>query len=174
MNLTSNIQINLITTTTLPFKGNSSIYNLLLELIDKNVEIPPPVGKGQIMDLVCKIFSNPKYESEKNKITEIIISIDKKKGTTIIKLINLIKNFRPDDETFINSNYTLLSNALELSPKNYLDNLLNSVSDLKEKITNTLNKTNPLELLKSIKELITKKGGVKNKISKKIVKKSTK
>ena len=103
MNLTSNIQINLITTSTLPLKGNSSIYNLLLELIDKNVEIPPPVGKGQIMDLVCKIFSNPKYESEKNKITEIIISIDKKKGTTIIKLINLIKNFRPDDETFINS-----------------------------------------------------------------------
>jgi len=163
MNLTSNIQINLITTTTLPLYGNSYIYNLLLDSIDTNVEIPPPVGKGNIMDLVCKIFSNTKYEVEKNKITQIIINIDKKKGTTIIKLINLIKNFRPENETFINSNYTILSNAIELSPENYLDNLLNSISGLQEKITNTLNKINPLEILKLIKEIIIKKSDIKIK-----------
>ena len=172
MNLTSNIQINLITTTTLPLHGNSYIYNLLLDSIDTNVEIPPSVGKGSIMDLVCKIFSNTKYEVEKNKITQIIINIDKKKGTTIIKLINLIKNFRPENETFINSNYTILSNALELSPKNYLDNLLNSISGLQEKITNTLNKINPLEILKLIKEIIIKKSDIKIKKNKKIVKNS--
>ena len=163
MNLTSNIQINLITTTTLPLYGNSYIYNLLLDSIDTNVEIPPPVGKGNIMDLVCKIFSITKYEVEKNKITQIIINIDKKKGTTIIKLINLIKNFRPENETFINSNYTILSNAIELSPENYLDNLLNSISGLQEKITNTLNKINPLEILKLIKEIIIKKSDIKIK-----------
>ena len=36
-----------------------------LDSIDKNVAIPPPAGKGQIMDLLCKIFSNPIYENEK-------------------------------------------------------------------------------------------------------------
>ena len=167
MNLTSNIQLNLITTSTLPLKGNSSVYNLLLDGIDTNIEIPPPVGKGQIIDLVCKIFSNPKYDNEKKKITQIIMNIDIKKGTTIIKLINLIKNFRPENETFINSNYTKLSNALELAPEGYLDKLLNNVSELQDKLINTLDKTNPLEILKLIKEIIAKKGGVKNKKSKK-------
>jgi hypothetical protein len=167
MNFALNTQIDLITTAALPFKGNASIYNSLLKEIDVNVEIPPAAGKGQIMDLVGKIFSQPQYETIKNEISKIILNVDSSKGTTILKLIKLFTLFRPENESLITPLYTKLSHDLEMAPPGYLESLLAQVSGLQEPIKVAESKINPTKFLESIQGMISKKGGIKNKKTKK-------
>jgi len=164
MNLALNTQIDLVTTSALPFKGNATIYNSLLKEIDLNVEIPPAVGKGQIMDLVGKIFTQPNYETIKNEISQIILKVSPSKGTTILKLIKLITLFRPENESLISPLYTKLSQ--ELDPES-LESLLAQVSSLEDQIKIVEDKINPVKLLESVQGMIVIKGGRKNKVSKK-------
>jgi hypothetical protein len=163
MNYIQNAQIDAITMMAYNFRGNATIYNNILKTIDLNAEIPPPAGKGQITDLTCKIFSDPKYDTSKKKISEIILDIDKEKGTTIIKIIDLIKIFRPSDESLITPLYTKLSKMLETMPPEYIDNLISQTNDVQEKIKNMLNKMNMNEILNMIQNVLPKKGGKKRK-----------
>jgi hypothetical protein len=162
MNFALNTQIDLVTTSALPFKGNATIYNSLLKEIDLNVEIPPAVGKGQIMDLVGKIFTQPNYETIKNEISHIILKVDPSKGATILKLIKLITLFRPENESLISPLYTKLSD--ELDPES-LESLLAQVSSLEDQIKIVEDKINPVKLLESVQGMIVVKGGIKKKVS---------
>ena len=150
-----------------PFKGNAFVYNNILKTIDLNVQIPPPVGKGQMVDLVCKIFSDPKYVNEKNKISNLILSVNKSNGTTILKMINLVKMFRPANEAMVTPMYTPLSKTIENAPPGYLDGLLSHVTNIQDKIKDIENKISISGLLNMIKGLISKKGGKKRKMTKK-------
>jgi hypothetical protein len=164
MNFALNTQIDLVTTSALPFKGNATIYNSLLKDIDLNVEIPPAVGKGQIMDLVGKIFTQPNYETIKNEISQIILKVSPSKGTTILKLIKLITLFRPENESLISPLYTKLSH--ELDPES-LESLLAQVSNLEDQVKIVEDKINPMKLLESVQGMIVIKGGIKNKVGRK-------
>lgn len=153
------------------FRGNAIIYNNILNSIDLNVEIPPPKGKGEILELLCMIFSLPKYEVEKDQISELIKSVDFTKGPTIIKLINLISIFRPENIELINPMYTQLSFQLESSPEaqELLNNMLDSISELRVNLFNIIKTINPLQMVDIIKNNmnISKKGGRRKKYTNK-------
>ena len=148
-------QLDLLMALAYPLKGNAYIYNYILKTVDALVEIPPPVGKGQILDLICKIFKDPKYESEKNRIIQIVTGLNKSKGTKIIKAIELIAMFRPNNTSLINPMYTKLSNSLDLVPSQYLDSLIETIGKMQEKISFILNSIDVKQILDLVKKLMS-------------------
>jgi hypothetical protein len=174
MNFQINMAIDIATKGAFLFRGNAAIYNKILRSIDLNAEIPPQKGKGQILDLLCMIFSLPKYKNEKDQISNLIKSIDVSKGPTIIKLINFISIFRPENILLINPIYTKFSLELESSPEAQvlLNNMLDSISGLKDILFNIIKIINPMQIVDLIKSNMYKKGG-KSKRKKSIKRKKT-
>ena len=170
MNFVENRQLDLLIALAYPLKGNAYIYNYILKTVDTFVEIPPQIGKSQILDLICKIFSDPKYENEKNKISQIVMNINRKKGGTILKMIQLIAIFRPKNELVINPMYTTLSKKLSLIPEGYLDSFIDSIGKMQYKLSFIENKINIEKLIEIIKKLVRlykNKGGNKSSKSRK-------
>lgn len=170
MNFQINMAIDIATKGAYLFRGNPVIYNNILNSIDLNVEMPPPKGKGEILELLCMIFSLPKYEVEKDQISDLIKSVDFTKGPTIIKLINLISIFRPENIELVNPMYTKLSLQLESSPEaqELLNKMLDSISGLKDNLFNIIKTINPLQMVDIIKNnMNNKKGGRRKKYTNK-------
>jgi hypothetical protein len=106
-------------------------YNLILSVVDNNPHILPPIGKGQIMDLVCKIYnsndnSNDNYDGLKTEINKIITTIDESNGSKLISLIQTIADSR--NET--NNNYTLFSNMLNEQTSDIFFIILKNMNEL--------------------------------------------
>lgn len=170
MNFQINMAIDIATKGAYLFRGNAAIYNKILQSIDLNAEIPPQKGKGQILDLLCMIFSLPKYKPEKDQISNLIKSIDVSKGPTIVKLINLISIFRPENILLINPMYTKFSLELESSPEAQalLNNMLDSITGLTDILFNIIKIINPMQIVDIIKRnMYNKKAGKRKKSVKK-------
>jgi len=136
-NTAISVAISTIDTLSYPFKKNAVFYNNILNIIEAVVTIPPPVGKGAIIELICKIFSEPAYEIQKEKIKNLINQTDANKGPIIIKTISLICSFRPDDENLINIKHRVMTTILEQDINNqYLDKLLNNTIEIQNTIKN--------------------------------------
>jgi len=169
MNFEINAAIDVATKGAYLLKGNAGIYNNILKSIDLNTEIPPQKGKGQILDLLCMIFSLPKYSAEKDHITSLIKSIDVTKGPTIVKLINLISIFRPENILLINPMYTKFSLELESSPEaqQFLNKMLDSITGLTDILFNIIKIINPMQIVDVIKRSMSnsKKGGKRKRKS---------
>lgn len=165
MNFEINTAIDIATKGAYLFKGNAGIYNSILKSIDLNTEIPPQKGKGQILDLLCMIFSLPKYATEKDQISNLIKSIDISKGPTIVKLINLISIFRPENILLINPMYTKFSLELESSPEaqQLLNKMLDSITGLTDILFNIIKIINPMQIVDVIKRSMNSKKGGKRK-----------
>jgi len=150
-NTAISLAISTVDTLSYPFKKNAVFYNNILNVIEAVVTIPPPVGKGAIMELICKIFSEPAYEIQKEKIKNLINKTDANKGPIIIKTISLICSFRPDDENLINIKHRVMTTILEQDINNqYLDKLLNNTIE----IQNTIKNIDIMKILDIIKSSI--------------------
>ena len=170
MNYIKNKQLDILIALAYPLKGNAYIYNYILKTVDAIVEIPPPTGKGQILDLICKIFTEPQYENEKNKISDIVIKLGGSKGTAIIKTIQLIALFRPNNTSLITPMYTTLSNKLSYIPQEYLDSFIDNIGKMQEKISYIEYLIDPEKIIGLIKNLVMKyknRGGKKSRKSNK-------
>jgi hypothetical protein len=108
------------------FKGFFDPYNFILGVIDNTASIPPQFGKGQIMDLVCKIFSlKEPYPDLKTEIQNIINAIDETNGSKAIMLIQSIAILRKGD-----NDYSLFSKMLTPTTSNYFLIILKNMNTL--------------------------------------------